>query len=702
MAEARDERHRYGQHYTPLEVARLLVAFAIRSGDDLVFDPSCGDGRLLAEALKRKHQLSKSPNRPGRFREVFGSDRSVRAIRLAAATGAQIAVGDFFNIGPGASLSRSVILPQAFDAIIGNPPYIRQELMRARDKRRIQKRIELDRLASPDILWPQWSGRSDIYVYFFAHAIRFLRPGGRLVFLTASSWLDAGYGAALREFLLSNFRVIAVLESGCESFFEDASINTAITVLARDPEPAGRQANHIRFVELKRPLAEILDCKATDQGGSVWPPVRFANLIERSLASAAFDTHRIRIIKQADLGERAASGSGFTVQSSGLNQEPGTRNPEPGTTFPGWGKFVRAEDVFFRVLERGSENLRSLSDLARVRFGVKTGANEFFYVSGQGLKNSGNSANGKEARANSEAQYERGGRGLRALADVAVVRRGLTTGANEFFYLSLQPSKTLTTSDAHRATGIGEPLHVSGIESRFLSPVIFSLKEIPGIVLEAEHATRFFFNCPASREELAGTHALDHIRRGEQAGLHLRPTCSSRDPWYSVARGMKPAPIIFPSKVGERWVVALNRAGVFEDKKLYGIFPAEGVSELTLAALLNSTWARYYAEITCRQMTGAQAIADIDVAVAEQIRIPNARQLSSSIQKRLEAAVLALSLRPVYSVFEEVNRSDRQRLDMMTLEAIGFSDESERQAVLNEMYQAVTELVRRRLEKSKR
>jgi len=42
---------------------------------------------------------------------------------------------------------------------------------------------------------------------------------------------------------------------------------------------------------------------------------------------------------------------------------------------------------------------------------------------------------------------------------------------------------------------------------------------------------------------------------------------------------MKPAPLIFPSKVGERWVIALNRAGVFEDKKLYGIFPAEGVSE---------------------------------------------------------------------------------------------------------------------------
>jgi hypothetical protein len=163
---------------------------------------------------------------------------------------------------------------------------------------------------------------------------------------------------------------------------------------------------------------------------------------------------------------------------------------------------------------------------------------------------------------------------------------------------------------------------------------------------------------------------------------------------------MKPAPLIFPSKVGERWVVALNRAAVFEDKKLYGIFPGEGVSELVLAALLNSTWARYYAEITCRQMTGAQAIADIDVAVAEQIMIPDPRHLSSAMKKKLEAAVAALSRRPVYSVFEEIKRADRRRLDALTLEAIGFSKKLERESVLNELYEALRQLVRARLSKS--
>ena len=237
------------------------------------------------------------------------------------------------------------------------------------------------------------------------------------------------------------------------------------------------------------------------------------------------------------------------------------------------------------------------------------------------------------------------------------------------------------------------------IESRFLSPVVFSLKELPGIMLEEVRTKRLLFNCDNPKSDLRGAGALAYIRAGEDAGFHLRPTCASRSRWYSVARGMKPAPLILPSKVGERWVVAINRAGVFEDKKLYGIFPGPEVSELVLAALLNSTWARYYAEITCRQMTGAQAIADIDVSVAEAVMLPDPRRLSQPMKRRLESALKAIALRPVGSVFNEVKLADRRRLDALVLAAIGFSNRTEREAILDELYEAVVSLVTERLNK---
>src|SRR5689334_5433206 len=322
MAKAKDERHRYGQHYTPNEVARLLAAFAVRAATDLIFDPACGDGRLLAEAIRIKRRLAPPASQAKRAREVFGIDRSASAVGLAAETGAQVTLADFFDVEPGARFSESMKLPETFDAVIGNPPYIRQEVMGARDKRRVERCLLRDQQRAMEIDWPRWSGRSDIYVYFFARAVRFLRAGGRLVFLTASSWLDAGYGAALREFLLNNFRVITVIESAAESFFGDASVNTSITVLEREPDAERRAAGLVRFVQLTEPLSEILNRET----GVIAATTAFARQLEQADAPATTAAYRLRVVTQAALTETSLA----------------------ATAAPGWGQYLRADDIFFR------------------------------------------------------------------------------------------------------------------------------------------------------------------------------------------------------------------------------------------------------------------------------------------------------------------------------------------------------------------
>lgn len=626
MTDERREKHRHGEHYTPASVARLLAAFAVRSASDLIFDPACGDGRLLTAALECKQSLS--PGGDNLAGDLSGIDRSRAAIKLATTTGARVSRKNFFDLEPNAKLP-------LFDAIIGNPPYIRHEVMGTDDKRRIRARLDRNRLRSTDIFWPRWSGRSDIYVFFFAHATGFLKPHGRLVFLTASSWLDAGYGAALREFLLRNFRVIAIIESAVESFFSDASINTAITVLERETDAEARSSNSVLFVQLLKPADEILQSK---QGDSA---LDFARSIEAISSSLTTPTHRVRAVSQSDLMD------------------------DPGAL---WGKHLRADDVLFEILERGGARMSRLADIARVRFGVKTGANEFFYL--------------KDAKSK-----------LLALGDVAAVRRGITTGANDFFYLKSVAGnhngrRLVAVEDGRGARHL--------IERKYLAPVVFSLKEIAGLIIESSQTGRLFFHCAEERASLRDTRALEYIESGERAGYDLRPTCASRRVWYSLARGMKPAPIIFPSKIGQRWAVAVNRARVFEDKKLYGIFPEDKASTIALAALLNSTWARYFAESTCRQMTGAQAIADIDVTVAEQILIPDPRLLSARLKKNLERAFDHLARRPALSVFEEIHRRDRRRLDELTLRALGFHG-SEIGRALEKLYAAITDLVRRRM-----
>jgi hypothetical protein len=77
--------------------------------------------------------------------------------------------------------------------------------------------------------------------------------------------------------------------------------------------------------------------------------------------------------------------------------------------------------------------------------------------------------------------------------------------------------------------------------------------------------------------------------------------------------------------------------------------------------------------------------------------VPDPRELSKRIKKKLEAAIVSLSRRPVASIFEEVKREDRRRLDSLMLEAIGFSKKPERESVLDQLYEAVTKLVRARV-----
>jgi hypothetical protein len=158
-----------------------------------------------------------------------------------------------------------------FDAVVGNFPFIRQELIEKQQKgykaaivkaiaegwleeypdafdlkptqrRELEKAKEQGLPLTPlfDKVELNLSGLADIYAYLFYHAARFARPdGGRLGIITSNAWLDVGYGYELQRFFLSRFKVVAVLESRCEPWFEDAAVNTVVTILERVPKSPG-------------------------------------------------------------------------------------------------------------------------------------------------------------------------------------------------------------------------------------------------------------------------------------------------------------------------------------------------------------------------------------------------------------------------------------------------------------------------------
>ena len=139
-------------------------------------------------------------------------------------------------------------------------------------------------------------------------------------------------------------------------------------------------------------------------------------------------------------------------------------------------------------------------------------------------------------------------------------------------------------------------------------------------------------------------------------------------------------------------VVLRNKNGYLEDKKLYGITPRRGRLNYW-SGVLNSTLCRFFMDLLCRQLTGAQAIADIDVQVVEEILIPKEGELN--IEKLLNRYD-RIKQRPIeMHVRDEYSCTDRYELDEVIFDALNLN-QKEREAV----YEAVIDLVESRLKKA--
>ncbi len=108
-----------------------------------------------------------------------------------------------------------------FDAVIGNPPYVRQEQMAP-----IKPFL-------PHAYEPVYKGTADLYVYFLNGGVNWLRTGGFLSYIVNNKWLRAGYGDGLRGFLAQEALVKSIVDFGHAPIFADADTFPCILVLQK-------------------------------------------------------------------------------------------------------------------------------------------------------------------------------------------------------------------------------------------------------------------------------------------------------------------------------------------------------------------------------------------------------------------------------------------------------------------------------------
>jgi len=350
------------------------------------------------------------------------------------------------------------------------------------------------------------------------------------------------------------------------------------------------------------------------------------------------------------------------------------------------GLYLRAPDIYFLILEKAGDKLVRLSEVAEVRFGIKTGANDFFYL------------------------------------EVLPYRPVCP--------LCGEPHEEALTLEEERASwfkgerpreealvAVRNGLDWEGyLEAAVLRPVFKSPKEATTLTVEVGNLKRVFL--PASGDySTLPSHARGYVDYGEEVPVvvargHSRGRTLVGIPSLSTVRGRRPwwwlgewpeAKAVLPMFERARKYAFWNPHHAAIDNALYLVLPRPESDLQRLLLALNSSLFALFKELLARPPEGGGGgPIQIKVHQYEEMLLPAPKLLPQPNSTIMEAFLT----RPIRNFWEEVGLTppdfagppsplpDRKALDDQVFDALGLSEE-ERQEVYRETARLVWERIAR-------
>jgi len=588
------ERHRLGQYYTPPPIVELITEMCVKSPNDRVLDPSCGSGGFLVKAYHKLRDLKKRDNpfaddaklHQEILDQLYGIDinpfpAQLSSINLAvrnlkvASRNINLVVSDFFKVKPSVG-----IIPKELDVVVTNPPYTRQEEMEYKDQIREEALTYLDGSKIP------LDARAGIYAYFFTHSAKFLKNHGTMGQITSDTWLDVGYGEDLKRFFLDHFRIHAIVWYDVRAF-EKALVGTCITILEKeDKSKEARENNIVKFVRIKKamPTEEIV----------------------RTMETTKEDLENERI--------------GVTVKKQKELKPEGK-----------WGKYLRAPLIYYKIIQH--HKMTKLGDIAEIRFGLKTGANEFFHLDNEKVK-------------------------------------------------------------------------LWGIEREYLAPVVTSPKDV-NIEIRPEDVSKRIIMVHEPKDVLKKRNAkvLKYIEYGESVevrikggvkggtvvkGYHNLSSVKSRTNWYDLGE-REPAPILRYRRIWERCVFPLNTAKAYANDTFNEIYPKAKEDIIVLAGILNSSMTALLSELHGRFYGGG--VLELEIYECEDLPVLNPEKLSKKERQKIETAFSKVC-KAQNKEDAKLEQEARIELDNVVFDVLKLSENERKQ-----VYEGLESLRRMRLQR---
>lgn len=264
-----------GAIFTRREVVDFILDLSGYTSDaplhsSRLLEPSFGGGDFLIPAIERLLQSWRSADGDkDAFSALSNCIRAVelhhetfiqaKALVIVALQDAGISSNDAQALADCWLIQGDFLLadiPGQFDFVVGNPPYVRQELI-------------------PDVLMAEYRARyktiydrADLYIPFIERSLSHLTKGGNLGFICADRWMKNRYGGPLRHMVATGFHLKVYIDmTATQAFHSDVIAYPAITVISRQ-KPGSTRIVHspeLNGAHLKR-LASLIAGKTLPKG----------------------------------------------------------------------------------------------------------------------------------------------------------------------------------------------------------------------------------------------------------------------------------------------------------------------------------------------------------------------------------------------------------------------------------------------------
>lgn len=304
-----------GGYYTPLDLAAFIASWVKEIGPKRVLEPSCGDGAFF-QAMAEVKGFARA-DLVGFELDEEEAEKAAGRAREIGLKKAQVRNEDFL----GWALDNMAEGGERFDAVVGNPPFVRYQFLPPT----FQSRSEAI-FADLDL---KFTKHTNAWVPFILASIALLRPGGRLAMVVPAEIIHVTHAQSLRSYLGRQCRRLVIIDP--EELWFDGTLQGAVILMAEKRASASQKEEGLGIYPvrgrefLRKSPSEIFDAPKSINGKTVegkWTRA-LLDMETRSLfdeIEGHVDVHRFNDIARVDVGIVTGANAFFLVSDETVEE----------------------------------------------------------------------------------------------------------------------------------------------------------------------------------------------------------------------------------------------------------------------------------------------------------------------------------------------------------------------------------------------